>query len=180
MTPKQYAFIVKLSRERDYPIAGQSPEEAMIIARHEDALGGVNSVSTVEASRVIDWLLSQPRLVTPNSPSDWKLVPGVYVLPDGRVVQGKSNKAGTNVYSLLWVETNADRLNDEGEHVRGEWQYAPELKALVRPEHKMTLEQARTFTLRYGQCARCCRKLKAAQSVEEGIGPVCRKYFSLV
>ena len=31
--------------------------------------------------------------------------------------------------------------------------------------------------VRYGRCVRCSRHLKAAQSVVQGIGPVCVKYF---
>ena len=64
------------------------------------------------------------------------------------------------------------------ERVHGEWEYAPGLLRSIRPELRMNLEQAKEFILRYGQCARCGRRLKAAQSVERGIGPVCIQYFS--
>lgn len=42
----------------------------------------------------------------------------------------------------------------------------------------MTLDEAKAFILRYGQCVRCGRRLKAAESVERGIGPVCVRYFT--
>jgi len=42
----------------------------------------------------------------------------------------------------------------------------------------MSLDAAKAFILRYGRCVRCSRRLKAAQSVERGIGPVCMAYFS--
>jgi hypothetical protein len=42
----------------------------------------------------------------------------------------------------------------------------------------MNFEKAKALTIRYGRCICCGRRLKAAQSVERGIGPVCRRYFS--
>lgn len=103
---------------------------------------------------------------------------GVYVMPDGTIVKVKANKAKTNTYAMLWVEIRGERLNENDERVRGEYQYAPGLIAKVAAQgRKMTLEEAKAFILRYGQCARCSRKLKAAKSVENGIGPVCIQYF---
>lgn len=103
---------------------------------------------------------------------------GVYVLPDGTIVQVKPNKAKTRVYAKRWVSINGERLTLSDEHVKGEWDYEPGLVNKVKPEYRMTLEQARRFILVYGQCCRCGRKLKAAKSVEAGIGPVCANYFS--
>jgi len=176
-TEKQRAFIAKLYGEREVPVAG-SIEEATIIARFED-LQEVGPdrrfVSTREASKVIDWMMSLPRKANPNQASE----PGVYIMPDGTVVKVQMNKAKTNVYAMRWVVINGQRLVDATEErVHGEWEYAPGFIGQVRPEYRMTLEQAKDFILRYGQCARCSRKLKAAKSVEAGIGPVCIKYFT--
>jgi len=102
---------------------------------------------------------------------------GVYVLPDGTIVQVKPNRQKTRCYAKRWVAINGERLTLSDEHVKGEWAYAPGLMAKVKPEYRMTLEQAKRFILIYGQCCRCGRKLKAAKSVEQGIGPVCIKYF---
>jgi hypothetical protein len=103
---------------------------------------------------------------------------GVYVLPDGAIakVQARRDKQGT--YAKRWIEIRGERLNENDEHVKGEWQYEQGLVGRVAREgRKMTLEEAKAFILRYGQCVRCGTKLVAAGSVERGIGPTCRKYF---
>lgn len=106
--------------------------------------------------------------------------PGVYVLPDGdAIVKVQANQAKTRVYAKRWIETGERILDSDGvTRVRGDWEYAPGLIATIRPEHRMSLEQAKAFIVRYGRCVRCGRKLKAADSVERGIGPVCVKYFT--
>jgi hypothetical protein len=130
-----------------------------------------------ELSQLIDWLKTRPRDAADAERTQPEI--GVYVLEDGTVVQAKPNRTKTNVYTKRWVEIRGERLVDAtGEHVHGEWEYSPELKRQVRTARKMTLDEAKAFILRYGQCVRCGRKLKAAESVERGIGPVCVQYFS--
>lgn len=194
ITEKQLNFIERLSGEREVPVAGRTAQEANTIARWEDsielasavqhygsfdvALSESKFVNRREASQVIDFLLSLPKKQVEQQSADQPEI-GVYVLPNGTIVQAKPNKAKTNVYTKRWVTIGGERLVDATEeHVHGEWEYAPELKREIRPEYKMTLEQAKDFILRYGQCARCGRRLKAAESVERGIGPVCQRYFS--
>jgi hypothetical protein len=180
MSPKQLNFARKLMTERDVPVAGQSPEEAGLIARAEDMMETpmTRFVSTREASSVIDWLLGLPR--KPAEPgTDGQPEVGIWILPDGTIVQAKENKAKTNVYTKRWVEIRGERLVDATEeHVHGEWDYDPSLKRQLGEARKMTLDEAKEFILRYGQCVRCGRRLKAADSVERGIGPVCMNYFS--
>jgi hypothetical protein len=103
---------------------------------------------------------------------------GLYVLEDGRIVKVQSNKAKTNRYSSVWVEIGGHRLTETGEFVQGEWEYAPALRGACKPEARMTMEQAKEFGVLYGQCAKCGRHLKDAESVERGIGPVCARSFS--
>ena len=183
-TEKQRAFALKLEAERVVPVGGKSPEEAGLIARLEDLheIGEDRRfVSTREASAVIDWLMNLPR--TPVIEADG-FDPqtneiGVYIMPDGTVVKVQPNKDKTRIYAKRWVVIGGQRLVDATEErVHGEWEYAPGLLRSIRPELRMNLEQAKEFILRYGQCARCGRRLKAAQSVERGIGPVCIQYFS--
>ena len=103
---------------------------------------------------------------------------GVYVLPDGTIVKLQANKAKTAVYSMRWVEIGGTRLTEAGPKVKAEYQYEPALKAQVASQgRKMNLEEAKAFIVRYGVCSRCGRQLKAADSVEAGIGPVCITYF---
>lgn len=119
-----------------------------------------------------------PTPVAPPAPAP-QLVPGVYVL-DGQVLKVQERRDKRGVYTLRWHEISGERLLDHDgvSRVQGEWEYAPSFKAVLTDDHRMTLDEAKAFILRYGICARCGRKLKAAESVERGIGPVCAKYFS--
>ena len=104
---------------------------------------------------------------------------GVYVMPDGGIVKVQANQDKTRTYAKRWVVIGGERLNETDDRVHGEYQYEPGLVQQVATQgRKMTLDEAKAFILRYGQCARCSRKLVAAKSVEAGIGPVCIKYFS--
>jgi hypothetical protein len=107
------------------------------------------------------------------------LTPGVYVTADGSIVKLQENKAKTNTYTSLWTSFGGERLTLTGEHVNGEWVYAPELKRALRPEQRMTVDEAKHFGLVFGQCAKCGRHLSDANSVEAGIGPVCARYFAV-
>ena len=103
---------------------------------------------------------------------------GVYVLPDGTIVKVQANKEKTRVYAKKWIVISGERLTEADTREHGEYEYAPGLLPQVEREGvRMTLEQAKAFTLRFGICARCGRHLKAAESVERGIGPVCWKWF---
>ena len=103
---------------------------------------------------------------------------GVYVLPNGDIVKVQANRAKTNTYAKRWVVINGERLTEADTRARGEYVYEAGLIGQVAAEgRKMTLEEAKAFIIRYGICARCSRQLKAAESVERGIGPICIGYF---
>lgn len=104
---------------------------------------------------------------------------GVYRLADGTIVKVQANKEKTRVYAKRLVEIGGERLTEAGAHVHAEYRYEAGLIAQVEREGvKLTLEEAKALTIRYGFCIRCGRHLKAAQSVEQGMGPVCITYFS--
>ena len=48
---------------------------------------------------------------------------------------------------------------------------------LIRPEDKLTREQAEAFGQRTGICAMCGAVLTNPESVERGIGPICAGKF---
>jgi hypothetical protein len=98
-------------------------------------------------------------------------------MPDGTVYRVKWNKAQTNLYAQKLVEINAERALEGGGRVNIEFEYAAGAVYRLKASYKMSYEKAKELTYRYGRCIVCGRKLKAAQSVEQGIGPVCRKSF---
>lgn len=171
---KQRQFIARLNAEREVPDGGRTPEEARIWEANFDLqFDPSKGYSTREASAVIDWLFTLPKKAEAQPEI------GVYVLEDGTIVLAKPNKAGTNVYTKRWVEVPSDRITEDDEYVQGDWEYEPGLKRHLDTARKMTLDEAKEFMVRYGRCVRCSRRLKVAQSVEQGLGPVCIQYFSL-
>ncbi len=101
---------------------------------------------------------------------------GVYVLGD-TIVKMKRSKA-KRLYAMRLREIGGQRATEAGERVHYDWEYAPELTGQVTADHRMSLEQAKYYGIRYGRCLRCGRGLKDAESVERAIGPVCIKFFS--
>jgi Family of unknown function (DUF6011) len=102
---------------------------------------------------------------------------GVYETPSGDIFVVKPNREGTRLYAKRLVEINAQRATEAGERVEIEFQYESGAIYGLKPEMKMDLERAKALTIRYGRCIVCGRRLKAAESVERGIGPVCIKSF---
>lgn len=109
---------------------------------------------------------------------------GVYVLEDGAICKVQANKDKSRTYAKRWVEISAERALEsataEGQtRAHGEWHYEQGLVRTVADQgRKMTLDEAKAFIVRYGQCVRCGRHLSAAKSVEQGIGPICIKFFA--
>jgi hypothetical protein len=129
--------------------------------------------------------------------------PGVYENADGIYVV-KFNREKTRLYAKRLIEINADRSTEAGEceghespdgaHMgetvfcdgtcvaqpRAQIEFEYESGAIYKldPADKMPLDKAKALTIRYGRCIVCGRHLKAAESVERGIGPVCRKSFA--
>lgn len=105
-----------------------------------------------------------------------QLDPGVYEV-DGTVYVVKPNRQRTRLYAKRLVEINAERATEAGERVQIEFEYAPGAIYQIRPEHRMCITRAKALTIRYGRCICCGRHLRAAGSVERGIGPVCARSF---
>lgn len=103
---------------------------------------------------------------------------GVYIMPDGSVVKVKANREKSRTYAMRWHEINPERSLEAGGRVQGDYEFVAGLvQEVAQNGRKMTLDEAKAFMVKYGQCCRCSRKLVAAQSVEQGIGPICIQYF---
>lgn len=109
--------------------------------------------------------------------------PGVYK-HDGQVFIVKATRdtakldaSERRMYAKRLVEINAQRATEAGERVQIEFEYDKGAIYSIDPADRMPLDEAKQLTIRYGRCIVCGRHLKAAESVERGIGPVCIKYF---
>jgi hypothetical protein len=76
----------------------------------------------------------------------------------GRVGEGKQ---ATLVCSLC------------GESPKASFEYESGAVSKLRPEDRMTLEEAKAFGALYGTCCVCGRTLTKEESIEAGIGPIC-------
>lgn len=173
VSDRQFDFLLRLARERVIPDLVDADARVDAILTLVFELHRLGVLTKREVSQRIDELLQLPRATV-----EVALTPGVYEL-DGVAYVVKPNRAGTNLYAKQLVELggSARRLNELDDHVPIEFVYAPGAVRALRPEHRMPLERAKALTIRYGRCVNCGRSLKAAVSVERGIGPVCVKAF---
>jgi hypothetical protein len=178
MSEKQQSLIKKLSGEKNVPVAGKTDAEAWLIARWEDSLSG-KDVAMSEASKVIDWMFTLPKVTVTAAPaatSSEPLTPGLYEAPNGDVIRLQKTRDGQRMYAKVLVEKGTvNRINLDGEIVHFEWTYAPGLAKFLTPAMKLSAEAAGHFGLKTGACLWCGRKLVDADSLKFGIGPVCRK-----
>jgi hypothetical protein len=113
-----------------------------------------------------------------NAPAEAVVTePGVYELPTGEIFIVKPNRQRTRMYAKQLREINAERATEAGTRVEIEFDYAPGAIYRLRPEHKMCVKRAKELTIRYRRCIVCGIRLRAAESVERGIGPVCIQSF---
>jgi hypothetical protein len=160
-SPKQINLIKRLAGEKVY----DSGQLDRVLNGEEIGIG--------TASTLIDLLFKAPRKVQGEVAA---LTMGVYKL-DGDVFIVKPNKEKTRLYAKRMVFTDTERAIEDGTRAKIEFVYAPGAIYRIKPEHKMNAVEGKALTIRYGRCICCNRALKAAQSVEQGIGPVCIKYF---
>lgn len=66
-----------------------------------------------------------------------------------------------------------DGLKDGRTVYTGRWVYKPGAIALLREEHRLSVEEAMEFGKLYGVCVRCGRTLTKEESIERGMGDVC-------
>lgn len=176
-TEKQVAFARKLVVEKIYLRLGA--DRAARIARFEQMLPTMTK--HFATALIGDLIVASPdRTPVTQTVRDaaFTLTPGVYEV-NGEIFNVKWNQRKTNLYAQKLIELpNVNRLTVSGDEVHFEFEYAPGVVRRLRPHHKMSIERAEALTIRYGRCLVCGRRLKATESVKQGIGPVCRKTFA--
>jgi hypothetical protein len=161
-TAKQLAFFNVLAAERGLPTI-----EAF-----------ADGTTRRDASAAIDGLKNMPRADRAAERTGSEPVEeGVYERDDVVYVVKRARESG-NLYAKRIVEIGGERLTEAGTVINAEFEYAPGVIRSLSAEDKMSIERAKALTIRYGFCIACGRHLKAAKSVDEGIGPVCRTKFA--
>jgi len=143
----------------------------------------LDAMTKDEARRLIDTLTSLPTRNRNDIPAKkdgealHAVTEGMYRLPNGEIYKVQKAVHGSGqLYAKKLVKL------DEPTTVRGkEAHYAFEMARgairQLRPEHRMTREDAKKFGDLYGCCCRCGTVLTDEESIARGIGPVCADKF---
>ena len=150
-TEKQVQFIARLVEEREISPTGSA---RLLLEMWE--FDRTRETATV----LIDALMALPRLRHDKAPAP----SGLHVL-DGEVYRVVVSRGSGRPYALRRVEAP------------GAFEYAPGAVRHLSEDTLMTLEEARDYGVRYGVCAACGRTLTDPESIEYGIGPVCRTRY---
>lgn len=114
------------------------------------------TISSKDASEAIDRLLKLP-----NLPKSFVEV-GIYQNEQGDIYRVQPSRSGGGRYAKKLLFT-------------GGWEYEQGAISRLKPEQKLTLEEAKAFGSATGLCCVCGAFLTDPKSAEQGIGPVCAK-----
>lgn len=169
-TDRQLDFIASLWEQREFP----SAEAAQTLA-----LGTYdNDFGPRQASALIDTLKGLPRRGArernlAQQRAEAELEAGrLYAHP-----QEGPGSEGIEIYRVQRTKTSG-RLYALRVLEGGGTEYAPGMVTRLDPERKLDLEQAKAWGQRTGTCCQCYAKLTNPESIELGIGPVCRGKFA--
>jgi|ADGO01.1.fsa_nt_gi hypothetical protein len=152
------ASLVEQLRQLDPELANQAEQyEARMAGKWTPGRNG-------NASRWIDRLIAKVRELRKARPVV-EIEDGMYIL-DGVIykVQHAVHGSGSQYAKRLVAGAPGERAT---------FVYAPGVVRKLRPEHRMTMDQAREFGALYGTCCQCGRVLTNEDSIEAGIGPIC-------
>ena len=205
-SPKQRAFIVKLAGELTEAAAkitepnNQHQVRADVAASVVAAWVNGDTLTAEVASNTIDALLGYVKEARRAIPQGAPIVEaGFYLFNDEVVKVQKAVHGSGQLYAKRLVigstgdcaghETLSGAIGDvrycdgtcqpEADRTKWtQWEYAPGLVRQLRPEHKLTKEQAQAFGQLYGVCCICGATLTDETSIAAGIGPICGKRWN--
>jgi len=168
---------------------------ASLCRRCGTTIASGQSISRVPGYRTFVHSACTPRVTAPVAAPLVYLTPddeGVYVAcHDSSLVYRvrKSTTTKGRMVGLKWTHINGERTTDAGvvqnaeyrkEDPTGQtWHFRIKRWLDSGKLRKMSGDEALAFCTRYGVCARCATHLRAADSVDAGIGPVCAEYFGI-
>lgn len=168
-SPKLVRFLRALAGERQLAELGATGGER--VATVDERLQA-RMLDKFDAMRLVDRLKA--------SPYDQEGVAvgvGVYQR-NGTIYVVRKNRTNQGLHARRLVEIGGRRLTEADTVVKIEFEYDRDALLQLRPEDRMTLEDAKPFVIKYGRCIACDTPLSDATSVERGIGPVCVKKFA--
>lgn len=152
------ASLVEQLRQLDPELANQAEQyEARMAGKWTPGRNG-------NASRWIDRLIAKVRELRKARPVV-EIEDGMYIL-DGVVYKVQHAVHGSG-------RQYAKRLVAGSPGERATFVYAPGVVNRLRPEHRMTMDQAKKWGALYGTCVRCGRVLTREDSIERMMGSTC-------
>jgi hypothetical protein len=134
-----------------------------------------------QASEMIDRL--RPVAEEVRAESNRKAQAAANAARAARPAEGKANEVTDGmylkddvVYKVQIAKHGSGRLYAKTLTEHG-FEYAPGAIRQLRPEHRMTLDQAKEYGKLYGVCCQCGTELTDETSIANGIGPVCARKF---
>jgi hypothetical protein len=119
------------------------------------------------ASKTIDTLLKTPVQKSAKvTQARVELEAGIYRVEDTIYKVQKAVHGSGDMYAKVLV------VDGPGE---ARFEFAAGAIRNIRPEHRMTLDEAKQFGHVYGVCCQCGATLTDENSIEAGIGPVCAR-----
>lgn len=163
-SPKQRELIEKLTRELQ-GLDAETAQAAIDYTAHMDVHSLWTPGREGNISRWIDRLIGKVSELRETRPTV-DIEDGMYVL-DGEIfkVQHAVHGSGRQYAKQFIAPANSGD--------RAEFAYAPGIVRQLRPEHRMTMDQAREYGALYGTCVRCGRVLTREDSIERMMGSTC-------
>jgi hypothetical protein len=151
---KQASFIESL--------ASQVPngKDHLSLVLMENAVRSVAELPAQVATEVINKFRSMPVL-----PREVQVDVGAYKY-EGIVYSVRRARESKKLHAYHWSTDSA------------EWVYSGNIKYQLRPEHRLTHDEAREFGATTGTCVHCGRTLTDEASVRYGMGSTCRRKYS--
>lgn len=115
------------------------------------------TLTSKDASQLINALIAMPMAGQAKRITEL----GVYKTPNETIYRVHQSRETGNLYAKMF---DIDEMK---------FVYEAGAMRMLRPEWKMTLEEAKRFGVETGICCVCGAYLTDARSVAEGIGPVC-------
>lgn len=161
-TEKQINFLIKLMGERGLPWTQET----------------LDKLTKRDASELISTLLDTPKPKIPAKPKGPKttatgpeeITEGMYQSPTGTIFKVQKAVHGSGHLYAKVLETDTDPVTG----VTEAWfSYAAGAVRKIKPEWRMTHEQASAFGSLYGMCCACSRTLTDEDSQYNGYGRIC-------
>ena len=163
MSERQYNYLRKLVSEREYNVDLSVDEQLSILDKSFKFM----KISSATASLMIDRAKVAPLRKSKSSSSSQPIEDGIYVL------------SGEYIKVIHAVHGSGRQYAKRFSKITETWEYAPGTLGYLVSADRLTEEQAREFGNLDGRCVVCGRTLTDEESIEYGIGPVCRaKVFS--